>query len=327
MFIQIILIIVGLALLVKGADWLVTGASSLAKKYKISDLAIGLTIVAFGTSAPELVVNSFASFQGYHDLVVGNVIGSNNFNLFMILGITGLIAPLVVRSSTVWREIPISFLAIIVLFFFANAFFFAQTPIVTRLEGIAMLIMFGLFLFYVYKQLRSDSANPVIEQIIISTPKISGLIALGLAGLVIGGRFVVINAVGLATTLGMSEKIIGLTIVAAGTSLPELATSVVAILRKNNDIAVGNIIGSNIFNIFLILAVSSIIKPIQYSVAFNTELYLLAGGTLFLYIAMFTGQKKILDRWEAALLLITYITYMIYLISKEIWSEFLVFNY
>ncbi|MFA5667647.1 MAG: calcium/sodium antiporter [Balneolaceae bacterium] len=317
MFIQIVLIIVGLALLVKGADWLVTGASSLAKKYKISDLAIGLTIVAFGTSAPELVVNSFASFQGYQDLVFGNVIGSNNFNLFMILGITGLIAPLVVRSSTVSREIPISFLAIIILFFFANSFFYALTPIVTRLEGLVLLILFVLFLFYVFKQLKADPTELDIEQKTSSIPKISGLIALGLAGLVFGGRLVVINAVDLATTLGMSEKIIGLTIVAAGTSLPELATSVVAILKKNNDIAVGNIIGSNIFNIFLILGVSSIINPIQYSVAFNTELYLLACGTIFLYLAMFTGQKKILDRWEAALLLITYLAYMIYLISKE----------
>ena len=318
MFIQIILIIVGLALLVKGADWLVSGASSLAKKYKVSDLAIGLTIVAFGTSAPELVVNSFASFQGYPDLIFGNVIGSNNFNLFIILGITGLIAPLVVRSSTIWREIPISFLAIIILFFFTNAFFYTLTPILTRLEGLALLILFLLFLFYVFKQLKADPAELEIDQKIVSMPKISGLIALGLAGLIIGGRLVVINAVDLATTLGMSEKIIGLTIVAAGTSLPEFATSVVAILKKNNDIAVGNIIGSNIFNIFLILGVSSIIKPIQYSVAFNTDLYLLAAGTIFLYLAMFTGKKKVLDRWESALLLITYIAYLTYLISREL---------
>jgi len=318
MFIQIILIIVGLALLVKGADWLVSGASSLAKKYKVSDLAIGLTIVAFGTSAPELVVNSFASFQGYPDLIFGNVIGSNNFNLFIILGITGLIAPLVVRSSTIWREIPISFLAIIILFFFTNAFFYILTPILTRLEGLALLILFLLFLFYVFKQLKADPAELEIDQKIVSMPKISGLIALGLAGLIIGGRLVVINAVDLATTLGMSEKIIGLTIVAAGTSLPEFATSVVAILKKNNDIAVGNIIGSNIFNIFLILGVSSIIKPIQYSVAFNTDLYLLAAGTIFLYLAMFTGKKKVLDRWESALLLITYIAYLTYLISREL---------
>jgi len=318
MLIQILLIILGLALLVKGADWLVSGASALAKRYNISDLAIGLTIVAFGTSAPELVVNTFASFQNHQDLVFGNVIGSNNFNLFIILGITGLISPLVVQSSTVWKEIPISLFAIIVLYLFANAFFFTGTSVLTRVEGFILLIMFGMFLFYVYKQLKTDTAKPETAQKKFSSLKILGLVILGLAGLVIGGRFVVINAVELATTLGMSEKIIGLTIIAAGTSLPELATSVVAVLKKNSDIAVGNIIGSNIFNIFLILAASSLVRPINYDTAFNTEIYLLTGGTIFLFIAMFTGQRKKLDRWEAGILLVTYIAYMIYLINKEI---------
>ena len=318
MLIQILLIILGLTLLVKGADWLVSGASALAKRYNISDLAIGLTIVAFGTSAPELVVNTFASFQNHQDLVFGNVIGSNNFNLFIILGITGLISPLVVQSSTVWKEIPISLFAIIVLYFFANAFFFTSTAVLTRIEGFILFIMFGMFLFYVYKQLKTDKAKPEVAQNKFSSLKILALVFLGLAGLVIGGRFVVVNAVELATTLGMSEKIIGLTIVAAGTSLPELATSVVAVLKKNTDIAVGNIIGSNIFNIFFILAASSLIRPINYHTTFNTEIYLLTGGTIFLFIAMFTGQRKKLDRWEAGILLITYIAYMTYLILKEI---------
>lgn len=318
MLIQILLIIIGLVLLVKGADWLVSGASVLAKRYNISDLAIGLTIVSFGTSAPELVVSIFASLQNHQDIVFGNVIGSNIFNLFVILGITGLIAPLVVQASTVRKEIPISFFATMVLYLFSNAFFTANTPVLTRIEGFALLIMFSMFLFYVYKQLKTETTKPETAQKKFSTFKIFGLVTLGLASLIIGGRSVVSNAVALATAMGMSEKIIGLTIVAAGTSLPELATSVVAVLKKNSDIAVGNIIGSNIFNILFILAGSSIIRPISYDITFNTEIYLLAGGTIFIFIAMFTSQRKILDRWESGILLITYIAYMMYLIKKEI---------
>lgn len=320
MLIQILLVLLGLVLLIKGADWLVSGGSALAKRYNISDLAIGLTIVAFGTSAPELVVNSFASFQGHGDIVFGNVIGSNNFNLFVILGIAGLIAPLIVQSSTVWKEIPFSFLAVIFLFFFTNSLFFSNSTQLAQIEGLILLSLFGFFLFYVYKQLGSDQSKTVIESktSTLSSRKIILLIILGLVGLVVGGRIVVTNAVDLATALGMSEKIIGLTIVAAGTSLPELATSIVAVLKKNTDMAVGNVIGSNIFNILFILAISSFIKPVEYNTAFNTEIYLLGSGTIFLFAAMFTGRKKILDRWEAGFLIATYLFYLIYIIRKEI---------
>jgi len=317
MFIQTLLIVVGLALLLKGADWLVSGATAFAKRYNVSDLAIGLTIVAFGTSAPELVVNTFASFQNHEDLVFGNIIGSNNFNLFIILGIAGLISPLVVKSSTVWKGIPLSFFAIIVLFLFANGFFFDEIAVLSRIEGFILLFMFGMFLYYVYKQLKTDIVKPESAKNKFSSLKISMLLILGMAGLVFGGRLVVTNAVDLATTLGMSEKLIGLTILAAGTSLPELATSIVAVYKKNTDIAVGNIIGSNIFNLFFILGISSIVRPIHYSPAFNIDLYLLAAGTLFLFIAMFTGRRKQLDRWEAGILCVTYMAYMAYLIHKE----------
>lgn len=318
MTIAILLIALGFVLLIKGADWMVAGSSALAKKNNISNLAIGLTIVAFGTSAPELVVNSFASFQGHSDIVFGNVIGSNNFNLFVILGIVGLISPLVVQSSTVWKEIPLSLFAVIILYVLGNHFFYQETSTLTRMDALLLFVMFGLFLFYVYKQLKTDTVEPEIVSLPISTLKIWTLIIAGLAGLVLGGKLVVDNAVQVATAMGVSEKIIGLTIVAAGTSLPELVTSVVAALRKNNDIAIGNIIGSNIFNIFLILSVSAFIRPIEYKPLFNFDLYLLAGGTVFLFLAMFTGAKKKLDRWEAALLLITYVFYTIYLIGKEI---------
>ncbi|WP_339701960.1 calcium/sodium antiporter [Algoriphagus aquimarinus] len=318
MTLPIILLIVGLLLLVKGADWLVDGASVLAKKYKVSDLAIGLTIVAFGTSAPELVVNSVASMGGYPDIVFGNVIGSNNFNLFIILGIAGLIAPLTVQSSSVWKEIPFSFLAALILLFLANNYFISGTSGLSAVDGIILLTLFGAFLYYVFTQLKSEPESNDSVKKDYSNLKIWTFILTGLAGLVLGGKLVVDNAVAMAQSFGVSEKIIGLTIVAAGTSLPELATSVVASMKKNNDIAIGNIIGSNIFNIFLILGVSSLISPLDYALAFNTDLYILGAGTIFLFVAMFTGKRKKLDRWEAVILLISYLAYTAYLVSGEI---------
>lgn len=317
MVLQIILLILGLLLLIKGADWLVEGASTIARKKRISDLAIGLTIVAFGTSAPELVVNVVAAVQDHQDIVFGNIIGSNNFNLLVILGIAGLITPLAVQSSTVYKEIPISLFAAIVLFVLANGFLSEQS-VLSRLDGMVLLVFFGLFLFYVYKQLKRDPEKMEIKEVNMSPAKIWGFIVVGLAALVIGGRLVVTSSVDMATAMGVSEKLIGLTIVAAGTSLPELATSVVAALKKNNDIAVGNIIGSNIFNIFFILGVTSVIRPIAFDPVFNIDLYLLFGGTIFLFITMFTLGKKKLDRWEAALLLGAFIAYTAFLITKEI---------
>ena len=314
MSIQILLLIIGLILLWTGADWLVKGASALAKKYNVSDLAIGLTIVAFGTSAPELVVNVIASSNEYPDIVFGNIIGSNNFNLFIILGITGIIAPIAVQSSTVWKEIPLSLVAVIVFFILVSNFFIPGELVLSRIDGLILLALFLGFLYYVYKQLKTDTTDSEIKEISMSGFKIWSFIFIGLTGLVVGGKLLVNNAVELATLLGVSEKIIGLTIVAAGTSMPELATSVVAAIRKNNDIAVGNIIGSNIFNIFLILAVSSFVKPLNYNIKFNIDLLILSAGTIFLFIAMFTGQKKKLDRWEALLLLLFYVSYTLFVI-------------
>ena len=311
-----LLIVAGFLLLIKGADWMVNGASSLAKKNKISDLAIGLTIVAFGTSAPELVVNSIASFESHSDIVFGNVIGSNNFNLFLILGIVGLIFPIRVQSTTVWKEIPISFFAVLVLFILSNGLLPQEPNVLSRFDGIILILLFVLFLIYVYKQLKSETVETETE--FSSNFKIWSLIILGLSGLILGGKLVVDNAIDIATNLGVSEKIIGLTIVAAGTSLPELVTSVVAAFKKNSDIAIGNIIGSNIFNIFFILSVSSFVNPIKFDTAFNTDIYLLGGGTIFLFIAMFIGKKKKLDRWEAGILLAVFIIYTIHLIRKEI---------
>ncbi len=319
MAISLLIISAGFFLLIKGADWLVSGSSALAKKYNVSDLVIGLTIVSFGTSAPELVVNSVASIERHSDIVFGNVLGSNIVNLFLILGIAGMIYPITVTSNTVWKEIPVSILAVIVLFVLSNGFVFGGNNILSRWDGAILLTMFGAFMYYIYLQMKVERPeSDENSQVSMSNLKIWGLIVFGLGGLILGGKLVVDNAIKIATALGISEKIIGLTIVAVGTSLPELMTSAVAAIKKNSDIAIGNVIGSNIFNILLILSVSSFINPIEFNISFNTEMYLLAGGTFVLFAAMFTGGRKKLDRWESAVLLGIYIAYISYLVIKEI---------
>lgn len=317
MLISVLLVAAGFLSLIFGANWLVDGASALAKKHKVSDLVIGLTIVAFGTSAPELVVNSIASVQGYSDIVLGNIIGSNNFNLFIILGLSGLILPIKIQSSTAWKEIPISLFVAILLLFLLNDFQFSGQTYSSRIDGLIMLVLFGLFLYYVFKQMKNDPQSPSTDHQ-KSVAVIWGLIAVGFIGLILGGQLVVVNSVNIANELGVSKKIIGLTIVAAGTSLPELVTSIVAATKKNSDIAIGNVIGSNIFNILLILSISSIIRPIEFNPKFNLDIYILIGGTIFLIMSMLTGQKKQLDRWEAAILFGFYIIYTVYLVTKEL---------
>tara|TARA_R110000868_G_scaffold304437_20_gene565373 strand:- start:6810 stop:7763 length:954 start_codon:yes stop_codon:yes gene_type:complete len=316
MIFQILFIVLGFACLIFGANWLVDGATALAKKYKVSDLAIGLTIVAFGTSAPELVVNLIGSINGYSDIVLGNIIGSNNFNLFIILGITGLIFPITVQSTTAWKEIPISLFSALLMLLLVNNFWTTETGHLSRIDGLIMLSVFFLFLYYVFKQMKNepDTHSDFVQKPLI---KIWLLILVGFAGLIIGGQLVVTNSINVANNLGISEKIIGLTIVAAGTSLPELMTSIIAATKKNSDIAIGNVIGSNVFNILLILPISSLVMPIQYSPIFNLDLYILIGGTVFLLLSMVTGQRKKLDRWEAGILFGAYLLYTIFLITNE----------
>jgi len=318
MTIKIILLLAGLFLVIKGADWLIKGGGALARRYHIPELVIGITVVAFGTSLPELVVNVFASVQGQQELILGNVIGSNNFNLFVILGISGLIAPLVVQSGTVWREIPVSLLAAVLLLFLANGFVVGGGQQISRIDGLVLLLFFVAFLYYIFRQIKSDPIADGSDAPALKNYKIWLFIGLGLAGLLIGGRLAVDNAVIIATRMGVSQKIIGLTIIAMGTSLPELVTSVVAVLKKSNDIAVGNIIGSNIFNILLITGISTLIRPIPYETGFNFDQYFLIGGTLFLFIAMFTGQRKKLDRWEAGVLVAAYLVYLAVLIQQAV---------
>lgn len=317
MTLLIILIVVGFVALIYGANWLVDGSSALAKKYNVSDLIIGLTIVSFGTSAPELVVNTIASFNQFNDIVMGNIIGSNNFNLFIVLGLTGLIYPMRVQPSTVWKEIPISFIAALVLLLIANDFFIHNVLTITRVDGFILLLGFIAFLYYIFKQMKKEQSKQETLYKHKSNIQIWGLIIVGLTGLILGGKLVVDNGVALAELLGVSEKIIGLTILAMGTSLPELITSVIAATKRNTGIAIGNVIGSNIFNILFILSISSLVSPVAYNIEFNTDLYIFLGGTLFLFAALAYGKKYKLVRWQSALLFFSYIGYTGYLVWLE----------
>ncbi len=321
MFLAVILLLVGFAILIKGADFLVSGSSSIAKKFNISNIAIGLTVVALGTSTPELLVCVTSSMKGYNSAAFGNVIGSNNFNLFFILGIAGLIFPLAIQRNTVKFEVPFSLLAACVLLILVNDNFIwgSDGNQLSRIDSLILLLFFGLFMLYVFRTMKNapeiDQGSSEIK--IMSTPLSTGLIILGLAMLVGGGTLVVDNAIFIATTYGLSDRLIGLTILAVGTSLPELATSAVAAYKRNTDIAIGNVIGSNIFNLFFILPITGLINPMSFDTALNFDIGIILIGTVFLMIFMFTLKTRKLDRWEAFLLLVGYIAYTSYLISFE----------
>jgi cation:H+ antiporter len=317
---QFLDLLIGFAILIKGADYLVNGSSSIAKKNGISNLAIGLTVVAFGTSMPELIVSLFSALDGKNDASFGNVIGSNNFNLLFILGICGLIYPLTVQRNTVKYEVPLSLLAAGVLFMLVNDHMLwgGESDGMSRVDSIILLLFFAGFLFYIYRTMKNSSEFGDQGEIkIYGTGLAIGMVVLGLAMLIGGGTTVVNSATFIAKHYGLSEKLIGLTILAAGTSLPELATSAVAAYRRNTDIAIGNVVGSNIFNIFFILGITGVINPMPYNTMMNFDLYVLMASTIILMIFMFTINQRKLDRWEAFMLLAAYITYTIYLIGME----------
>lgn len=323
MAIIILLLLLGFVLLIKGADFMVKGASSLAKKFDVSELVIGLTIVAFGTSAPELIVSVVSSSKGLNEVAFGNVIGSNIFNLYFILGVAGIIYPIVVEKSIIKKEIPFSLFAALLLLVLTNDdFLWGKGNVLDRLDAIILLVFFTFFIIYVFKNQKKEvQLSPQPDAIPTKDKKqplaiLIVMIVGGLAGLIIGGQLVVDNAVLIARNFNLSDKLIGLTIVAAGTSLPELATSAVAAFKKNSDIAIGNVVGSNIFNILFILAVSGLMAPIDYNSILNTDVYVLAGGTVLLAI-LFLGKSQKLSRLEAALLLAGYIGYVYYLIWRE----------
>lgn len=320
MLLAVFLLVLGFIILIKGADFLVNGASSAAKKFGISNLAIGLTVVSFGTSAPELVVNVISAVNGSTDAAFGNVIGSNNFNLLFILGVAGMIYPLVVQRNTVRFEVPISLLAVLVLYILVNdqRIWGSTDNMLSRMDALILLGFFSLFMMYVYRTMKSSPAVEEGQPIKIYSTGVSiGLVLLGLVMLVFGGKLAVDNAIDIAKYYGLSEKLIGLTILAAGTSLPELATSAVAAYRKNTDIAIGNVVGSNIFNIFFILGVTGSIQPLAFSLPLNFDIYVLTTATVLLLVFMFTLNQSKLDRWEAVLLFVAYITYTVYLIGLE----------
>ncbi|MBN1778896.1 MAG: calcium/sodium antiporter [Candidatus Buchananbacteria bacterium] len=307
----------GLVILVYGADLLVKGSSSIAKKAGLSPLFIGLTIVAFGTSLPELVVNLFASFKGSNDIAIGNVLGSNISNILLILGIAAIIYPLSVRKSTVAKEVPFSLLAIVVLYILVNDFIIdgLNQSILSRGDGLILLAFFLIFLYYTF----SISKNSEAKEQEIKTYKhwlSTGLVLGGMIGLVVGGNMMTDGAVNLARYLGVSEALIGLTVVAIGTSLPELAASAVAAYRHHSDIAIGNIIGSNIFNIFWILGLSAVIRPLSFSVQMNSDIIILAFITILLLFFMFAGKRNILQRWQGSAMVSLYVIYIIYLIYQ-----------
>jgi cation:H+ antiporter len=318
MLVEALLLLVGFVILIKGADFLVNGSSSIAKKFGISNIAIGLTVVALGTSTPELVVSVISGLEGKNDASFGNIIGSNNFNLLFILGIAGLIYPLSVLRNTIKYEVPLSLLAAILLFILVNdqMIYGSEVSVLSRVDAIVLLVFFVAFMFYVIRTMKSDLPDDGTVKL-YKTPLAIGMVVLGLLLLIGGGTLVVENAVAIAHRYGLSEKLIGLTILAAGTSLPELATSAVAAYRKNTDIAIGNVVGSNLFNIFFILGLTGIINPMEFSTNMNFDLYVLGIGTVVLMVFMFTINKRKLDRWEAALLLAGYIAYTLYLVSID----------
>jgi cation:H+ antiporter len=317
-----ILFAIGFTLLIKGAGWLVDGASALAGRLRVSSLIIGLTVVAFGTSSPELGVNLYASFQGTTDIAVSNILGSNIFNIFFILGISAIICPLFVREDTVWKQIPLTLLAAAVLGILANDSLIDRVSlsVLTRIDGIILLIFFMIFMYYIFETARGERKEG--KQLATGAKQYGliraiSLIILGLVGLSLGSKWMVDGAVKLAEALGTSQSLIGLTIVAVGTSLPELATSAMAAYKKNTGLAVGNIVGSNIFNIFFILGISSVVTPLPFNTASNINIGVTIMASALLFIAMFTGAKKhLLERWEGIIFITLYVGFIAYSILR-----------
>ena len=316
MFVAILLVILGLGILILGAESLVRGSASLARKLGISPLVIGLTVVSFGTSAPELVVNMYSAVKGAADIATGNVIGSNIFNILVALGVAAIIRPMSIQKSTIWKEIPFALLAVVLVFTMGNDEFFDKSNFntITRTDGFSLMALFVIFMFYIFGLAKAEGK---IEEIKVYSYPISIVMTLaGLGFLFIGGRVLVNNAVILARLAGMSEALIGLTIVAIGTSLPELATTVVAAIHNQHDIAVGNVVGSNIFNVFWILGLTSSILQLPISPLINIDILICVFATIILFLFMFVGNRHRLDRWQGILFVLLYIFYLYYSIKK-----------
>ncbi|MEE4176569.1 MAG: calcium/sodium antiporter [Bacteroides sp.] len=319
-----ILFIAGFFFLIFGAQFLVDGAASIAKKHGISNIVIGLTIVALGTSSPELVVNLIASYSDADDVAMGNILGSNISNILLILGVSALIFPLAVNVNHKWRripfalEIPIAIAAALIIGILANDNLFRVTEVaqIDRLNGLILIVFFIGFMIYAFR-FGNDGLDEDVS--VKSLPLWLSLvmILLGIGGLALGGKWIVEGAVKIASLLGMSEALISLTIVAVGTSLPELATCVVAAHKRNAGIVIGNIVGSNIFNIFFVVGLSAVIQPLKFNKDMNFDVLVGLFSTLLLFFFMFTPRKNILERWQGGVLFLLYVVYIIVLILHE----------
>ncbi|MBO6253448.1 MAG: calcium/sodium antiporter, partial [Bacteroidaceae bacterium] len=308
---DIVCLLGGLVLILLGANYLTDGASSLAKRFKISDLVIGLTVVAFGTSAPELAVSLSSAIKGSADIAIGNVVGSNMFNTLMIVGCTAFFAPIVVTRNTLLKEIPLCILASVALLAISNDMLLDKQPldVVSRTDGFLLLLFFIIFMVYTFSIARQhgDEEAEEVKQIPLWLSFI--YIIGGLAALIFGGNIFVDGATGIARSLGVSESVIGLTLVAGGTSLPELATSVVAALKKNPEMAIGNVVGSNLFNIFLVLGASATITPLNLIGITNFDLLSLVIASVILWFFGVFYKKRTITRVEGTVLVVCYIAY------------------
>ena len=314
--IPLILLAVGFVALILGANWLVNGATSVGIRAKLSPLIIGLTIVAFGTSLPEMIVNVFSCAKGSPGLAIGNIIGSNTMNILLILGVSALIWPIDVSRVSIRRDIPVGFVATLSITLMANYFFTEQARTINWIEGIVLLLM-G-FSYLLLTLLKNDPKEE-IENVQNAMPWGKTILALvaGIIGLYLGGELVSRNAQILAKNWGMSESTIGLTVVATATSLPELITSVVAALKKNSGIAIGNVLGSNIMNIFMVLGVSAIIIPLPFDPMMNKQLMILFAANILMLMFVFTGKGHTISRWEGALLTLGYVGFMWFSLAMQ----------
>ncbi len=314
MIISIFFIIVGFALLILGADWLVNGASSIAKKFHIPEIIIGLTIVSIGTSMPELFVSTTSALEGLSDMSIGNVVGSNLCNLLLILGLSTIIKPVKFQKETRLFEIPMCLIFTVIFIVLCNT-----GGTINKVEAVLLLLLFLLFITYTIFMAKKQSSQEKQEEVKTQKKLLPILkdilwIVLGVIGLKIGGDLAVDNAVNIANYFGVSEKIIGLTILAVGTSLPELVTSVTAAIKGNSDIAIGNIIGSNIFNMLLIIGVAAFINPISYNFSYNMDLIVLVVATLILALFPVIPPKNEMSRANGIIYFLMYVGYIGYLL-------------
>lgn len=313
MWIDLLWIVAGLVMILVGSDWLVDGASAIARKYGISEFIIGMTIVGIGTSMPELVSSAISAIGGHGDMALGNVTGSNICNVLLILGVTSLISPIGFTRSNIRKDLPFAIgVSLFLLLILYNGFgLFGGTPGISRADARYLLLFFVIFMMDSFKSSKSGAEEEEVKPMPMG--KAILFIALGLAGLIFGGRFFVDHTVSIAERFHVSEAFISITLMAVGTSLPELATCVVAALKGKNQLALGNIIGSNIFNISLIIGVSGAISPFQIESISTVDMVMVVASIVMLWLAAFTFKRYKLDRIEGVIFLLAYVGYIAYL--------------